>query len=73
MAHSGSGGREGTGGRRDHRLQSEKAIISFSEAWMAERDINGDIVGKWAEKVDFKSGKCIWCRKSFQFNSGGKH
>ena len=48
MAHSGSGGREGTGGRRDHRLQSEKAVISFSEAWMAERDINGDIVEEWA-------------------------
>lgn len=73
MAHSGSGGREGTGGRRDHRLQSEKAVISFSEAWMAERDINGDIVREWAEKEDFKSGKCIWCKKSFQFNSGGKH
>ena len=56
MAHSGSGGREGTGGRRDHRLQSEKAFISFSESWMAERDINSDIVREWAEKEDFKSG-----------------
>jgi hypothetical protein len=28
--------------RRDHRPQSEKAVIAFNEAWMAERDINGD-------------------------------
>ena len=59
--------------RRDHRPQSEKAVIAFNEAWMAERDINGDNVGEWAEKEDFKSGKCIWCQKSFQFNSAGKH
>ena len=40
---------------------------------MAERDNNGDNVGEWAEKEDFKSGKCIWCQKSFQYNSAGKH
>ena len=39
---------------------------------MAERDINGDNVGEWAEKEDFKSGKCILCQKSFQFNYEAK-
>jgi hypothetical protein len=58
--------------RRDHRPQSEKAVIAFNEAWKAERDINGDNVGEWAEKEDFKSGKCMLCQKSFQFNYEGK-
>ena len=76
---NGGGGGHGRGrggvavGRPDRRPQSEKAVISWNGAWMAEKDILGDSVGEWAEKVDFNTGKCIWCQKCFKFNSLGKH
>jgi hypothetical protein len=49
--------------RRDPRLQSTKAKISWNPAWMAERDAQGDLLSDWAVKSDYQSFKCRWCQK----------
>lgn len=56
----------------DSRSQSVKATIKWHEAWLAETDINGDVIGEWCTYQDAESARCTWCSCVFYYRSQGK-
>jgi hypothetical protein len=47
----------------DRRGKREGKVISWSGAWMVEKDKQGDRVGDWAEQGEGRTYRCRWCKK----------
>ena len=74
---SGGRGRSGpagsSGSRPDPRTYDQKAHIKWNVEWLGEKDVQGDEMREWAEKLDHQTARCTWCSKAFKYNSLGKH
>ncbi len=51
------------GPKRDPRTHAQKAVIGWNHTWTEEKDMLGDKIWLWAERVDNVTYRCRWCNK----------